>query len=244
MENNKLGAVHSFETFGSADGPGVRFIVFLQGCALRCQYCHNADTWEFKKGDQKAEDVLKKAVRYKSYWKNGGGITVSGGEPLWQMPFVTELFQLAKKQNISTCLDTAGQPFRKDPEFLKELDALLEVCDLVLLDIKHADSSAHEKLTGKPNENILEFAAYLDEKNIPVWIRHVTVPGVNDDEESVLKLKEVLSNFKNIEKTEVLPYHTLGAYKWKNKGLEYPLEGIRSADKEDVNRINKILNLK
>lgn len=242
MENNKLGAVHSFETFGSADGPGVRFIVFLQGCAMRCQYCHNADTWEFQKGTYKAEDVLKKALRYKSYWKNGGGITVSGGEPLWQMPFVTELFSLAKKQNISTCLDTSGQPFKKDPEFLKELDALLEVCDLVLLDIKHADSAAHEKLTGHKNENILEFASYLDQKKIPVWIRHVSVPGVNDDEASIVQLKDVLSSLHNIEKTEVLPYHTLGAYKWKNKGLDYPLEGIRSAGQEDVDRVYKILN--
>lgn len=227
-----LGSVHSTETFGLSDGPGVRYVVFMQGCTMRCAYCHNADTWQIKEPDMTAEDILKKALRCKPYWKREGGITVSGGEPLLQMEFVSELFRLAKKKGVNTCLDTSGAPFRNDPDYLKRLDALLENTDLVLLDIKQIDSSRHKKLTSLPNENILAFAEYLDEKNIPVWIRHVLVPGITDDQQSLEGLAKFVKGLHNVKKLQVLPYHTLGAYKWKELGISYPLEGISECSRK------------
>lgn len=240
-EHSTPGSIHSTETFGSADGPGVRYVIFLQGCAMRCRYCHNADTWQIRTPDQHADEVLKKALRYKNYWKKKGGITVSGGEPLLQIDFVTELFEKAKKKGVHTVLDTSGQPFSENPEFLKKLDSLMKVTDLILLDIKHIDSSCHENLTGHSNENILNFARYLSSINKPVWIRHVLVPGITDHEDDLRRLRTFLDTLGNVERVEVLPYHSMGAYKWKNLGLEYSLEGVSPPEEESVLTARKIL---
>lgn len=238
----QLGAVHSFETFGSVDGPGVRFVVFLQGCRMRCKFCHNADTWKICQGDTAAQDVLERALRYRTYWRNGGGITVSGGEPLLQIDFVTELFELAKKEGVHTTLDTCGQPFSANPERMAKMEKLMAVTDLVLLDIKHIDPEKHKQLTGHPNENILDFARYLDSIGKPVWIRHVLVPTINDQEEYLTRLDDFVSSLSNVERIEVLPYHTMGAYKWRELGMAYPLEGIDPPAPQDVKRANELLH--
>lgn len=236
------GRLHSTESFGSVDGPGVRFVAFLQGCGFRCQYCHNADTWDVSSGEEvTAEELFARALRYRSYWGKSGGITVSGGEPLIQLDFVTELFRLAKAEGINTALDTAGGPFTRNEPFFGKFAGLMEVTDLVLLDIKHIDSEAHKRLTGRDNKNVLELARYLSDIGKPVWIRHVLVPGLTDDEESLTRLRAFLDTLKNLERVEVLPYHSLGAYKWKALGLDYPLEGVEPPSKEAVQRAREIL---
>lgn len=239
-----LGAIHSIETFGLVDGPGVRYVIFMQGCNMRCKFCHNADTWKIVAPDQEASQVLKKAMRYKTYWKDNGGITVSGGEPLLQIDFLIELFSLAKKEGIHTTLDTCGQPFTRQEPFFSKFEALMKVTDLVLLDIKHIDSDAHKELTKHPNENILDLATYLSSIHKPVWIRHVLVPSVNCNEDDLTRLHNFISTLENVERVEVLPYHTLGAYKWKELGLEYPLEGVPVPSQEQVDMANEILHTK
>lgn len=236
-----LGAIHSIETFGSVDGPGVRYVIFMQGCNMRCQFCHNADTWKIQEGNTTAQDALNKALRYRTYWRDKGGITVSGGEPLLQIDFLIELFTLAKEKGVHTTLDTCGQPFTFEEPFFFKLQELMKVTDLVLLDIKHIDLDQHKKLTGHPNTNILEFAKYLSDIHKPVWIRHVLVPERNDYDEYLIQLDEFLSTLTNIERVEVLPYHTLGAYKWKELGFDYPLEGINPPTSERIANANKIL---
>lgn len=236
------GSIHSIETFGSVDGPGVRYVIFLQGCKMRCQFCHNADTWQILEPTQEASDVLKNALRYRPYWKQKGGITVSGGEPLLQIDFLIELFTLAKREGIHTTLDTSGQPFSKTEAFLEKFDRLMEVTDLVLLDIKHIDDQAHQKLTGWTNQNILELARYLDQIHKPVWIRHVLVPERTDDDGYLKQLDSFVSSLHNVERLEVLPYHTLGAYKWKELGLSYPLEGIDPPTAERIQNANQLLH--
>lgn len=224
------GYIHSFETFASVDGPGVRFAVFMSGCPLRCQYCHNPDTWVRGNDAYEAEEVLKRALRYKSYWRNGGGITVSGGEPLVQAEFVTELFTLAKKAGVNTCLDTSGIMFdEKNPT---AFDALLNVTDLVMLDIKHIDEEKHISLTGKSNKSVLAFARHLSERGIPVWIRHVVVPGITSDEDALYSLGKFIGTLKNVKKVETLPYHSMGKYKYEKLGIEYPLSEVPDTDKE------------
>ena len=234
------GYVHSIETFGLVDGPGVRFIAFLAGCAMRCKYCHNPDSWHFGGEEYEAKALLEKALRYKNYWKKDGGITVSGGEPMLQAEFVTELFELAKKAGVHTTLDTAGQPFKKgDAKF----DELLKVTDLVMLDIKEIDNDAHKELTGVPNENIIEFAHYLSGIGKPMWIRHVLVPNVTDSEESLAKTKELVDSLKTVEKVEILPYHSLGRTKWDKLGLDYPLGNTPAPTDEEIARAERILYL-
>lgn len=235
------GAIHSIETFGSVDGPGVRYIVFLQGCTLRCKFCHNADTWDIKEGTEDAKDVLKKALRYKMYWKNGGGITVSGGEPLLQIDFVTELFRLAKKQGIHTTLDTSGGVFTTDEPFFGKFKELMEYTDLVMLDLKHIDEDGHKNLTGFSNTNILTMARILSDMKKKVWIRHVLVPGYTDSDQQLNDLRAFIDTLENVEKVEVLPYHTMGAYKWKELGMKYPLEGVEPPDEICINRAIEIL---
>jgi len=234
------GYLHSIETFGSVDGPGVRFIAFLTGCAMRCKYCHNPDTWQLGGEEWEAKDLLKKALRYKNYWKSGGGITVSGGEPMLQCEFVTELFRLAKEEGIHTTLDTSGQPWNKEDEKFKKL---MDVTDLVMLDIKEINDEAHIELTGCTNKNIKEFAQYLSEIQKPMWIRHVLVPGITDSEESLIKTKEFIDSLKSVERTEILPYHSFGKTKWDKLGIEYPLEGVLPPTKEEIVRAERILNL-
>lgn len=236
------GRIHSVESFGSADGPGVRYIVFLKGCNMRCQYCHNPDTWAKDGGElMTPEEVLKKALRYKTYWKEKGGITVSGGEALLQIDFVTELFRLAKEKGVNTCLDTSGNPFSLEEPFKSKFDELMKYTDLFMLDIKHMDDAAHRKLTGQTNQNILEMAAYLSDHGKAMWIRHVLVPGITTDEDELYRLRSFLDTLKTVERVEVLPYHTLGVFKWKELGIPYQLEGVDPPTKEQIDRAKEIL---
>ena len=237
------GHIHSFETFGSVDGPGVRFVVFVQGCRMRCRYCHNPDTWKIGEGELwNAEDIMNKAIRYKPYWGNEGGVTVSGGEPLLQLEFVTELFELLKKNGINTCLDTAGGPFNDDPAWLAAFDRLMRSTDLVMLDIKHIDSEKHKELTGIPNENILACARHMDELGTKMWIRHVLVPGYTDSDEQLMGIHEFVSTLKNVTRVEVLPYHMFGKFKWEKLGLKYTLEDVDVPTDESVQHAKEILH--
>ena len=236
------GRIHSVESFGSADGPGVRYIVFLKGCNMRCQYCHNPDTWAKDGGElMTPEEVLKKALRYKTYWKEKGGITVSGGEALLQIDFVTELFRLAKEKGVNTCLDTSGNPFSLEEPFKSKFDELMKYTDLFMLDIKHMDDAAHRKLTGQTNQNILEMAAYLSDHGKAMWIRHVLVPGITTEEDELYRLRSFLDTLKTVERVEVLPYHTLGVFTWKELGIPYQLEGVDPPTKEQIDRAKEIL---
>ena len=234
--------VHSVESFGSVDGPGIRFVIFLKGCAMRCQYCHNPDTWDRAGGNLRSvDDVLSQALRYRSYWGEKGGITVSGGEALLQIQPLTELFHKAKDLGINTCLDTSAQPFsRKDGRF-SAFEALMKYTDLVLLDIKHIDNDAHKQLTGWENENILDCARYLSDIHKPVWIRHVLVPGINDDDELLHRLRSFIDTLSNVERVEVLPYHDLGVYKWEQLGIPYKLTDVKPPTEESVLHARKIL---
>lgn len=239
-----LGNIHSVESFGSADGPGVRYIVFLKGCNMRCKYCHNPDTWAAANGQQlSAEEVLQKALRYKSYWRNNGGITVSGGEALLQIDFVTELFRLAKEKGVNTCLDTSGNPFTREEPFYAKFEELMQVTDLFMLDIKHMDEEAHRKLTGQTNVNILDMARCLSDHGKAMWIRHVLVPGITDDEEQLKQLRAFIDTLQTVERVEILPYHTLGVYKWKELGIPYGLEGVNPPTQEQVRRAKEILRI-
>ena len=233
-ENAMLGRIHSTESFGASDGPGVRFIVFVQGCRMRCAYCHNPDTWDTEGGESVSPDeIIKRALRYKAYWGKEGGITVSGGEPLLQIEFVTGLLKKAKENGIHTAIDTAGQPFTRDGKFFDDFKKLMKYTDLVILDIKEINSAKHKELTGFGNENILDLAKYLSEIGKPVWLRHVLVPDVTDFDEDLDKLGEFIESLSNVERVEVLPYHTLGKFKWDNLGIKYRLDGIMppSADR-------------
>ena len=229
------GYVHSLESFGSVDGPGVRYVIFLAGCALRCQFCHNPDTWNMQTGTPYTADaLLEKAMRYRSYWGENGGITVSGGEPLLQIDFLIELFRKAKEQGIHTTLDTSGNPFTREEPFFGKFQELMKYTDLFLLDIKQIDDEQHKILTGCTNQNILDLARYLSDEKKPVWIRHVLVPQRSDNDEYLDRLRAFLDTLQNVERVEVLPYHTLGVYKWKELGLSYPLEGIDPPTKERI----------
>ena len=232
------GKIHSIESMGTLDGPGIRFVIFMQGCILRCKYCHNRDTWQTNAGKMVTSDeLINKILRCKPYFDvSGGGVTVSGGEPLLQSKFVTKLFKRLHELGINTCLDTAGSL-----SITEDIKELLNYTDLVLLDIKHIDNQKSIDLVGTSNENNLEFAKYLSDNNIPVWIRQVLVPGYTDNEKDLKRLKEFISGLKNVEKVEVLPYHNLGKFKWEEIGEEYPLENVRTATDEDVERAKKIL---
>lgn len=232
--------VHSIESFGTVDGPGIRFVLFLQGCHLQCKYCHNRDTWDINGGEYKSVDeIVEKINRYKNYIiPSGGGVTVTGGEPLIQASFVLELFKKLKENGIHTCVDTSGMFALTDG--IKEV---LKYTDLVLLDIKHIDDEKCKELVGVSNKKELEFARYLSDNNIKMWIRQVLVPGYTDDRQDLLKLKDFLATLKTIEKVQILPYHNMGKYKWEKLGLEYPLEGVREASQEDVDRAKKILGV-
>ena len=238
------GIIHSLESFGAADGPGIRFVVFLEGCHMRCKYCHNPDTWAKQTGEKMtAQELIKKALRYRSYWKEEGGITVSGGEPLLQIDFLTELFALAHENGINTVIDTSGQPFSRKEPFFSKFNELMDNTDLVMLDIKEIDSERHRALTGFDNKNIIDMAGYLSEIGKPMWIRHVLVPGHTDFDEDLKKLAEFIGTLRSVKKVEVLPYHTLGAYKWKALGLEYPLDSIEPPSQERIENAKRILGI-
>ncbi len=238
------GRIHSIETFGSVDGPGVRFIIFLKGCNLRCKYCHNADTWNTESNDVRSvSELLDKAERYRSYWGDDGGITVSGGEPLLQMEFMRELFSEAKRRGINTCIDTAAEPFSRQEPFFTEFNELLDDTDLLLVDIKHIDNEKHIELTGKPNTNILDCLKYLSEINKPVWIRHVLVPGITDVDEYLERTAQFIDELGNVKRVDVLPYHSLGMYKWEQLGIPYQLEGVEPPTAERIENAKRILNV-
>ena len=231
------GRIHSRESFGTVDGPGIRYVLFMQGCPLRCLYCHNPDTWDTKSGTEiTAEEVIEEYLRNKSFYSKGG-ITVTGGEPLMQMDFLTELFTLAKKQGIHTCIDTSGITFNgKNAEYVEKLDRLLMLTDLVMLDIKHIDTTEHKKITGAYNTPVLEFAKYLDKKNISIWIRHIIIPGLTDNPKDLTELGEFIGKLKNLHALDVLPYHTMGVHKYKELGIEYRLKKIDAVSVKDAEK--------
>lgn len=231
-----FGNIHSIETFGTVDGPGVRYVVFTQGCLLRCQYCHNADTWEIGSGKQMSvSEIIEDLKQYLPFIESaGGGITVSGGEPLLQIPFLLELFRECKKLGIHTAIDSSGGCFSSAPLFQAQLKELLQYTDLILLDLKQIDRKKHLKLTGMTNDHILEFARFLSEQKIPIWIRHVLVPGITDYHNDLNRLGDFIGELTNVEKVEVLPYHKLGVYKWEALGYEYPLKNIDPPNDEQI----------
>lgn len=228
------GHIHSTESFGTVDGPGIRFVIFFQGCPMRCLYCHNPDTWPATTDDSNLRSVESLLEEYDGVkeFLHDGGITATGGEPLVQMEFLTELFETAKKKKIHTCLDTSGILFR--PEKRAEFDRLMAVTDLVMLDIKHIDEEEHKKLTKQSNKHILEFAEYLKEKKVPVWIRHVIVPGLTLNDEYLRRLGYFIGGLDNLKALDVLPYHTMGEVKYENLGIDYPLKGVPAATKEQA----------
>ena len=227
-----IGRIHSSESFGTVDGPGLRYVLFMQGCPMRCLYCHNPDTWNIGGGrEMSADEVLAEYKKNEMFYKNGG-ITVTGGEPLLQIDFLVELFTKAHEKGIHTCIDTSGITYdENDAEYISKLDELMNFTDLVMLDIKHIDPEKHKILTGFENDRILAFARYLEAKNIPTWIRHVVVEGYTNDEKDLFALGEFIGTLKNVKVLDVLPYHTMGAAKYKELGIKYRLEGIPSLSK-------------
>ena len=250
-----LGRINKLEPFGSVDGPGVRFVVFLQGCPMRCKFCHNPETWDFSiEGGSRlpaeapfeisAEDLLKKALRYRSYWGTEGGITVSGGEPLAQLDFMIEFFELAKAAGVHTCIDTSGVTFSHNGATFEKIERLMKTTDLLLVDIKHIDPAVHKSLTGHGNENILDFFRYLDEIHKPIWIRHVLVPGISDDDGALMRTRDFIHTLSNVERVEVLPYHALALAKYQELGIDYALKDVKSPTLERVENAKRILNFR
>lgn len=236
--------IHSIETFGTVDGPGTRYVVFVKGCPMRCKYCHNPDTWEMAGGTlMTPEEIMKDYDSYRPFYNNGGGITVTGGEPLMQIDFLIELFELAKKNNVHTCLDTSGITFRRNnPEILAKFDRLMEATDLIMLDIKHIDPKEHIELTKQPCDNIFDFLKYLDEKEKTIWLRHVLVPGITLVPEYLDRLGYFIGQFLHIKALDVLPYHDMGKTKYENMGIDYVLKDVPQATKEQaIDARNRIL---
>ena len=233
-----IGRIHSFESFGTVDGPGIRYVIFLQGCPLRCQYCHNPDTWANGGKEYTVEQVVNQALRYKAYF----GVTVTGGEPLLQIDFIIELFTQLKAKGVHTCIDTSGITFNPDSTLsVDKHTALLALTDLFLLDIKHIDDEACKKLTGQSNKNTLAFAKFLSDNNQPMWIRQVLVPGLTDGEEDLKKTRAFIDSLRTVERVEVLPYHTMGTVKYEKLGMKYPLEGVEAPSKERLAYAKRIL---
>lgn len=230
-----VGHVHSIESFGTVDGPGVRLVVFLQGCPMRCKYCHNPDTWNMTGGTEMTVSQIMALYEKNRGFYSRGGITVTGGDPLVQIEFVTELFSAAAHRGIHTCLDTSGITFHPDrPEVIERFDKLMSVTDLVMLDIKHIDPQGHKELTGQPLEPILAFARYLDDKAVLVWIRHVVVPGITYDQNELYKLGRFIGTLHNVKALDVLPYHDMGKIKYENLGIDYPLKDTKPLGKQEA----------
>lgn len=238
-----IGRIHSLESFGTVDGPGTRFVVFFQGCPMRCQYCHNPDTWSMVGGkEMTAEEILFEYEKGKEFYRNGGGITATGGEPLMQIDFLIDLFQKAKAKGINTCLDTSGIAYKPDnTAYNEKLDILLPLVDLVMLDIKHIDPEKHKILCSQPNDGILAFAKLLDERHVNVWIRHVVVPGITYNEEYLFKLGQFLGTLSNVTALDTLPYHDMGIVKYESLGIDYPLKGVKPLTKEDAIKARDII---
>ena len=238
------GRISTTESFGSVDGPGIRFIVFVQGCRYRCQYCHNPETWEREGGyEATAEEIFRQAWRYRPYWKRTGGITVSGGEPLLQLEFVTELFRLAKEKGVNTVIDTAGEPFTYDEPFFSAFETLLPLSDLFLLDLKQIDDAKHRALTGTSNESALALARFLSERGKRMWIRHVLVPGWTTGEEDLGRLSEFIAGLKTVDRVEVLPYHAMARHKYEELPLPYRLGGTPAPTAEEIASAEEILRV-
>ncbi len=237
-----LGKIHSIETFGTVDGPGIRLVIFMQGCPMRCLYCHNPDTWALGAGNEiSAEEIIEEYEKNRSFYSKGG-ITVTGGEPLMQLDFVTELFALAKEHGIHTCIDTSGIVFAPDNDgYIKRLDKLLALTDLVMLDIKHIDAQHHKALTGKDNSVILDFARHLSDVGVPIWVRHVLVKGYTDEPSHLRALGGFIAGIKTVKALDVIPYHTMGIMKYRELGLDYPLEGVPQTTKEEVIEAKKLI---
>ncbi len=243
VETKVTGFVHSTESFGSVDGPGVRFIIFMQGCRMRCQFCHNPDTWNIGAGRERSTDeLLNEALKYRPYWGQKGGITISGGEPLLQLDFLIDIFKKAKALGINTTIDTCGKPFTHEEPFFSKFNELMKYTDLLLFDIKHIDNEQHKILTTQSNTNILEMATYLSDIGKPVWIRHVLVPERSDYDEYLIRLDKFIKTLKNVDRVEILPYHKLGMYKWQDMGIDYPLKGIDPPTEERVSNAKKLLH--
>ena len=232
-----IGKIHSIETMGLVDGPGIRVVVFLQGCSLRCKYCHNPDTWEYGCGEEyTSSQLVNKIKRYKPYFNtSNGGVTFSGGEPLRQPEFLIEVLKLCKKEGIHTCIDTSGFG-------VGMYDEILKYTDLVLFDIKDLTRERYKNVTLMNIDESLKFLEAVQNSGTKMWIRHVVVPGLTDGEEHIRELKKFIKNLKNVEKVELLPYHLLGVNKYENMGLAYPLEGTPQMDKEVIKRYYEILD--
>lgn len=239
MENT-IGKIHSFESLGTVDGPGIRFVIFVQGCPLKCKYCHNRDTWDTHTGTEySVDEIIKKVLHSKPFIDNShGGVTVSGGEPLLQVDFLIELFKKLKENKIHTCIDTAGSI-----KITEKVEELLSYTDLVLLDIKHIDNEKCIDLTGAPNTNTLNFAKYLNEHKIPVWIRQVLIPGITNNEEDLRAVKKFVDSLDNVQKIELMPYHDMGKFKWEELGEKYPLENVSLPTDEDIKKAKEILEI-
>ncbi|MGN1269802.1 MAG: pyruvate formate-lyase-activating protein [Clostridia bacterium] len=235
-----IARIHSFESFGTVDGPGIRFVIFMQGCALKCKFCHNRDSWDLCGGmEYTLEELLSKVKRYKSYFMpSGGGVTISGGEPLLQQDFLIELLTALKKEKIHTAIDTSGNFAITD-----KMKQIIDLADLFLLDIKCINDEICKDLVGVSNKKELNFARYLSDIGKPMWIRQVLVPGITDKEEDLLKLKEFIHSLNSVEKVEILPYHDLGRFKWESLGFTYPLADVAPATTQDVDRAKKILEI-
>ena len=236
------GRIHSLESFGTVDGPGTRFVVFVQGCPMRCAYCHNPDTWAMTGGTMmEPAEIIEQYERNRPFYKDGG-LTVTGGEPLMQIDFLIDLFTLAQEKDIHTCIDTSGIAFKPgNTALIEKLDKLMTLTNLVMLDIKHIDPEKHKELTQQPNDGILAFAAYLNEKQIPMWIRHVVVPGITDDDEYLYKLGQFIGKFTNLKALDVLPYHTMGEKKYENLGIPYKLHGVPAMGQKEVIEKKKVI---
>ncbi len=240
FDKTNMARIHSFETFGTVDGPGIRFVVFMQGCHLRCKYCHNRDTWDINTGEiVTVTELIDKIEKYSTYFKaSNGGVTISGGEPLLQVDFLINLFKELKKLEIHTAIDTSGIV-----DITDKIKELISLTDLFLLDIKHINREKCKELVGFSNEKELEFARYLNSINKPMWIRQVLIPSITDEKGDLLKLKEFIKSLSNVEKVEILKYHDMGKFKWEQMGYKYGLEDIPNATDEDVNRVKEILEI-
>ena len=231
--------IHSFESFGTVDGPGIRYVIFLQGCHLKCKYCHNRDTWDMNGGFYSSlDEIINKIDNYKNYITPNGGVTVTGGEPLLQVHFLIELFKRLKEKNIHTCIDTSGMV-----DITDDIKLLLSYTDLVLLDIKHIDPAKCKELVGFSNEKEINFAKYLSENGIDMWIRQVLIPGYTDDENDLKKLRNFINCLDTVKKVELLPYHDMGKYKWKKLGFNYELENVKAPTNAEIKKAKEILEI-
>ncbi|MGV3275323.1 pyruvate formate-lyase-activating protein [Staphylococcus sp. 11261D007BR] len=241
------GYIHSVESLGTVDGPGLRYIIFTQGCLLRCLYCHNPDTWNIKNASREAtvEELTTEILPYQPYFSaSGGGVTLSGGEPLLQMPFIKELFKSLKQHGIHTCIDTSLGCANDTEAFRRHFDQLLPYTDLMMVDIKHIQNEKHKALTGRSNTHILNYIRYLSERKQPIWIRHVLVPGLTDAPEDLRALGEFINELDNVEKFELLPYHQLGVHKWESLGIPYQLNNVCPPSDSDVEKAYAYVNFK